>query len=269
MLFALLLLSIREVSLLPDGKLHVFVLDVGQGDSTLLVSPSGQQILIDGGPDITTLEHLGKHMPFLDRTIELLVLTHPDKDHIVALPHVLRRYKVQRVLITAVHHNLGFYEAFLQALKDANIPVTIADPSLLIDMGDGLALDILWPPSFVADTNSETNMTSIVLRAIYGEHEILLTGDAEKTAENFLLQSKQPLQADIIKIGHHGSKTSTSTGFLLAVNPDIALISSGRDNRYGHPHPAVVKRLRDMGIEVRTTAEEGTIFLTFDISHRL
>lgn len=259
-----LLLALREISLLPDGKLRLYAFDVGQGDATLLVSPSGKHIIVDGGPDLTALEHLGTFMPFLDRTIELLVLTHPDKDHIVALPEVLRRYDVTHILMTGVVHNLGHYDAFLQAANDERTTVTIADPSQLIDLGDGLTLDVLWPPSWVAGTESNGNMTSVVLRASYGDHEVLLTGDAEAIAERGLLASRQPLQSDILKVGHHGSRTSTSTGFLLAVSPKVAIISAGRENRYGHPHAEVVKRLRDMDIEVHSTAEEGTVALEME-----
>lgn len=258
-----LLLAGREVWLFAHGKTVIHFFDVGQGDSALVVSPSGKQILIDGGPDFSALEGLGKAMPFLDRTIDLLILSHPQSDHILSFPEVLWRYRVNAVLMTGVAYNLARYDKFLTIMKEQNIPVIIADPAKDIDFGDGLVLDIAWPPpDLFGKKLKAVNNSSVVLRVIEGNHSALFTGDIEASEENEVLRSGASLRADIIKVPHHGSRTSSSTGFLLAVQPKIAVISAGKDNTYGHPNKGIVERYRKSGIDVMTTMGEGTITLT-------
>jgi competence protein ComEC len=270
-LFVVVLLGLREFNLQPDGKLHVHFLDVAQGDSTLIVSPSGKQILIDGGPDLSPLAHLGIHMPFFDRTIELLVLTHPDSDHVTALTEIMKRYDVERVLLTGVDHELGRYEGFLDVLiyragkhTRANVGVEILfpDPKKDIDMGDGLVFDVMWPNESLLNELSSNN-SSIVVRAIAGDIKILLTGDIESEAEEEILKSGADIRSDILKVPHHGSRTSSTEGFLQAVEPRLAIVSTALKNRYGHPHEDVLNRYETLGIPIRSTATEGTISLTF------
>lgn len=235
-------------------------LDVGQGDSILLVSATGKQVLIDGGPDRTALTRLGQTMPFLDRTIELLILTHPDADHVTSLPDVLKRYDVERILLTGVKHDSTIYANFLRAAEAEGAQLLFADPSVDIDMGDGLVLDIVWPgPGLLGTKPKASNETSVVVRAFAGDTSLLLTGDIEDGAESGILASGADIDSDILKVAHHGSRTSSATGFLLATSPRLAVISVGRQNKFGHPHPWVIKRLKHLGIPYRTTAEEGTI----------
>ncbi|MDB4978906.1 MAG: metallo-beta-lactamase family protein [Candidatus Peribacteria bacterium] len=253
-----------QISLLPDGKLHAYFLDVGQGDSIFLVSPSGKQILVDGGPDLSTLEQMAKHMPFFDKSIDLVILTHPDKDHISAFPEVLKRYNVKQVMLTGVEHSIGQYDAFIDAISRQQIPVLLADPKKDIRIGDGLVLDIIWPNAATMDPHTVTNATSIVMRVLYKQHSILLTGDIEKVTENQILATGAYIHSDILKVAHHGSKTSSSTGFLLAVSPQLAVISVGKDNQFGHPSPSVITRYAAMHIPVRTTMDEGTIGIVLE-----
>ncbi|MDA1208961.1 MAG: MBL fold metallo-hydrolase [bacterium] len=244
----------------PDGKLHAYFLDVGQGDATLLVSPSGKQVLIDGGPNLDTLEYLGEHMPFFDRTIELLVLTHPDADHLTALPEILQRYNVQQVLISGVQGLSGRYQAFLDEVAQQQIPVMLADPEKDIDLGDGIILDVIWPPTgLLGKEVANKNDTSVVIRVLGGEQSILLTGDIEKDAEAAILSMQTDIRSDILKAAHHGSKTSSTQAFLEAVDPDTVIISAGRDNRFGHPHLSVLERFEELGYVIRHTANEGVI----------
>lgn len=255
---------LRELSRAPDGRLHVHVLDIGQGDSTLLVSPSGKHIVIDGGPDLSALEHLGRLLPVSDRRIELLVLTHPDLDHIASFPEIVRRYDIGGILLTGIQSDAPRYRALLEVMEERDVSVLLADPARDIVFEDGLILDIAWPP---ADTFGKTpkqpNDTSIVLRAFFGSASLLFTGDIEEEAERELLASGAPLEADILKVGHHGSRTSSSTGFLLAVRPELAIVSAGRDNSFGHPHPVVMERFQNLEISVRATNLEGTVSLVF------
>ncbi len=256
------LLAARELSRGPDGKAHLKVLDIGQGDSLLLVSPSGKQIVIDGGPDSTVIRRLGEEMPFLDRTIELLVLTHPDADHVGGLPEILRRYRVEHVLLTGISKDTARYREFLSMVRAEHTDVIPADPATDIDMGDGLVLDVLWPPTDYPE-KPDVNDSSIVIRAIHGARSALLTGDVEAPSELAILRSGADIDADILKVGHHGSRTSTGTGFLLAVSPDVALISVGAVNSYGHPSPSVIERLAHYGIPTHLTSVEGTVEVAF------
>lgn len=260
----LLLLAVREYRLLPDGNLHLYILDIGQGDSILLVTPSGKQILIDGGPDLTTLERLGEYMPFFDRTIELVILSHPDADHLTALPDVLRRYKVEHILMTGAQHHSSRYEKLLAMIEEYNVRVILADPAHDISMGDGVILDVIWPPPDVFGTEPKNaNDLSVVVRALYGTSSILLTGDIEEEAEHAILASGADVRSTVLKVPHHGSRTSSSTGFLLAVDPELALISAGRDNQFGHPHPDILSRYASYGIPTQNTGQNGTISLSF------
>ena len=261
-LLGFLVLLFQECTKLPDNKAHAHILNVGQGDSILLVSPSGKQVVIDGGPDLSALEGIGRFMSFFDRNIELLVLTHPDLDHITALPAMIERYRIHVILLSGILTAQPQYRRLLSEASGRKIPVIIADPAMDIDLGDGLVLDILWPPKGTFGTVPEkTNDTSIVLRAISASGSILLTGDIEEAAEHAILKTGADIHSTILKLAHHGSRTSTSTGFLLAVQPDLAVVSAGRDNHYGHPHPSIVERLRHRNISVRRTDLEGDISL--------
>lgn len=258
--------SVREFLVRPDGLTHVFILDVGQGDSIFIVGPSGQQILIDAGPNLSALSAIARRMSFFDRTIDVAILTHPHLDHLYAFPELLSRMNVRATVLTGVAVGLPQYKDMLAALKEKQMPVLIADPMQDIDLGDGLVLDILWPPPVYAGnvTDRGINDTSVVAMLRYGEDSILLTGDMEEGEEHELLASGADLRATILKAGHHGSKTSTSTGLLLAVDPDIAVISAGSGNTFGHPHASTLKRLEYFGVEIRRTDLEGTIELILD-----
>jgi competence protein ComEC len=266
LLCSLTALSFREWRVRPDGDVSVHMLDIGQGDSIFITGPSGQQILIDGGPDLSALQGIGKRMSFFDRTIDLLILSHPHRDHLFAFPAILKRYNVKAVLFTGVDYPQPQYEEFVNTLRREHIPVIIADPSKDIDMGDGLFLDVLWPlPIYVGNPDpSGGNDSSVVVKLIYGEDSILFTGDMEKPEEDEVLASGADLSADILKAAHHGSKTSSSTGFLLAVDPQLILISVGKENPFNHPSPEIVERFEHFGIPYRSTAQEGTITIDLD-----
>ncbi len=254
----------HEYRLSPDGKLHIYFLDVGQGDSALIVTPSGKQIIIDGGRDDTTIEHLGRLMPFFDRSIDLLVMSHPQMDHMFSFPDILRRYTVGHILMTGVDYKLARYRELLGLIKEQQVPVWIADPANDIDMGDGVTLDVIWPPpTLLGKQMKEVNNSSIVLRVLHGTGAALFTGDMEELEEREVLKSGADISATYLKVGHHGSKTSSGTGFLLAVDPDLAVISCSKTNSYGHPHRVILERFKHLGIPVKVTGWEGTVEVTF------
>lgn len=263
-LAASLFLVNAEFSVAPDGNLQVYVLDVGQGDSILVRGPMGETILIDGGPDMKALEQLDRHLSFFHRSIDLLVITHPDSDHITSLKEVLKRYDVKSILFGAQNHSSKLYAGLITEVMDQSVPIIIADPDTDIVFDSGMTLDVIHP-SVDKPTSLEGNNMSVVFRLLYGTEAILFTGDIEKEAEDLILLSGRNIRSNVLKVAHHGSKTSSSTGFLLHTNPDTTLISAGGDrHRLGHPHREVVMRLQNFGSTVKQTNVSGTLMLTIE-----
>ena len=248
----------------PDGQLHVAFLDVGQGDATFIQTPSGHQLLIDGGLNPTVLnDQLGRQMPFWDKHIDLVVATHPDADHVSGLPGVFDRYHVD-LLITdgELAEASPIYSVVLQSADQHGATIHRAQAGEVIDFGDGVVLEVLHP----GDTLDleDRNENSVVLRLVYGQFTMLLTGDAGEAAEEDVLDTGRDVQSLVFKAGHHGSRTSSNEFFLAAVQPQIMVISAGKDNRYGHPHAEVLQRAADIGAVVLRTDEMGTIELVTD-----
>ena len=251
-----------------SGKLSVSILDVGQGDAILITSPSGQHILIDGGPSPERLcLELGKALPYWDRTIDLVVLTHPHDDHVTGLVEVLRRYEVKQVLYPDMDYGAVVYDEWLDLLDEKNIPYTWAQVGQVIDLGGGATLELLHPPAeFLEGTESDADNNGVITRLEMGEVSFLLTADHFEDAERYLLDQGMELESTVLKVGHHGSSTSTYPEFLAAVSPEVAVISVGADNPYGHPSEEVVMRLSERLEEdsVYLTSEQGTITFTTD-----
>lgn len=265
LLLAGTLLLQHEWRRVPDGRLRIDVLDIGQGDSVLLTTPGAQRILVDGGPDLSALEEMGGMLPFLNRRIDLLILTHPDADHISAFPDILERYDVARVMLTGVQQDSSIYDRFLAALDGKGVPVIIAEAGRDLDLGAGVLLDILWPLApLYGETPTQSNSAGIVAKLRWRSHSVLLTADIEAGVEEELLRRGTDLSAEILKIPHHGSRTSSSLSFLHAVQPQLALLSVGRNNRFGHPHPEVLARYARLGIPIRSTAQEGRISIVLE-----
>lgn len=248
---------------LPSGLLEVSVLDVGQGDAIFVRTPTNQKILIDAGPASNLLAPLSSRLGYFERRLDLIVLTHPDLDHIAGFSEILRRYEVANVLLTGVVHETAAYGDILDQFSDQKIPVHFARADRDFDFGGGVTFDIVWPTKdFVGLDPVNNNMTSIVGRLTYGETSILLTGDAEKEAEEYILLTPANLASSALKLGHHGAKTSSSEDFLNAVNSKIALVSAGLDNQFGHPHAEVLERITNQN--VYSTIENGTVTLVSD-----
>jgi competence protein ComEC len=241
-----------------DNFLEVTFFDIGQGDAIFIETSYGHQVLIDGGPNSVILEKLAEEMPFWDKTIDLIILTHPDQDHITGLLSVLESYNVKRILWTGIVRDTSQYDKWKELIEKENAEIIIAHSSQEVRMGK-VSLDILYPfESLEGQEIKNCNDTSIVSRLVYGSNSFLLTGDATKALENKIM-SYYELNSDVLKVGHHGSKTSTSKGFLENVSPDIAVISCGRNNPYKHPHEIVLKNLEEFGIKILRTDQEGDI----------
>ena len=226
-----------------DGNLHVHFLDIGQGDSTLIVTPSGRQVLVDGGPDSDLVSQvLADTLPGDDRSLDLVVMTHLDSDHSHGLLEVLDRYTVGAVLEGPRLHGGESGAEWDQRLQKRGIPAVEVRAGYAIHLGDGVELTVLNPPSdrVFGDSNND----SIVLRLTYRDFSVLLAADIEEEAELALVSGGRALPSTALKVGHHGSSTSTTQGFLDAVHPSIAVISAGQENPYGHPASEVVERLQ-------------------------
>lgn len=233
--------------------------DIGQGDSALVQTPSGQNILIDGGPSRAILNKLGNYLPWTERTIDLVILSHPHADHVTGLNHVLERYQVRHVLLTGALHNTPEYLRFLELIKQKNIPVTFAQGGQEFVFNDEVKVEVIWPMELLANKEfSDVNDSSIVNKISYGSTTILFTGDTPLENEIAMIAAGVNLKAQILKVAHQGSKTSSSEEFIKAVSPQAAVISVGKNN-YGHPSPEVVARLKKFIPEVLRTDQAGDI----------
>jgi len=250
-----------------NNSLEVMFFDVGQGDAIFVKTPHGHQILIDGGPDSKILEKLAKEMPFWDKTIDLVVLTHPEKDHMAGLLKVLERYKVEQILWTGIVRNTADYNKWQELIKKEEAKITIAKVSKRVKAGR-VSLAILYPfESLEGEEFKNSNNTSIIAQLIFNNNSFLFTGDAAKSVEKKILSRCKEdvncsLDSDVLKVSHHGSKTSTSEEFLKEVSPEIAVISCGKNNPYHHPHQEVLKNLEKFDIKILRTDQNGDIKVT-------
>ncbi len=249
----------RSVS--PKDIMKVYFLDVGQGDAILVKAPNGRKILIDGGADSGVLRELGRVLGFFNRSIDIVLGTHPDQDHIGGLPFVLERYRVSNFIDSLADSDTNSYKKLKSLAKEKNIKTYFGERGMIVilDHKNGVYLHVLYPEPDdfkIADTND----MSIVTKLVYGDTSIILTGDAPKIVESQLVSTDgNYLKSSILKAGHHGSKTSTSRAFVDMVDPSFAIISAGADNRYGHPNIETMNILNDFPLEILETSKEGTI----------
>lgn len=245
-------------------QLVVAFLNIGQGDAIYIEVPNGNQLLYDAGPPTGAVQsQLSEIMPFYDRSIDVAVLSHPDLDHIGGFADVLGRYKVDVILESGASSTNGVFDVIENEIKEQSIPRMVAKRGMSIDMGDGVFADILYPD--VDTTNMETNSASIVMRLRYGSTSFLFSGDLpQREEEQVVSLYGSSLHAEVLKLGHHGSRTSSSASWLSAVAPSWAVASAGKDNRYGHPHQEVIAVLASMGIPLLVTFNEGRIVFESD-----
>ena len=247
----------------PDGRLHLHFLNIGQGDGILIQTPSGRQVLIDGGADPQQLmQELGAVMPFWDRSLDLVLMTHPDKDHMAAQVPLPARLTTTYGVETSVSLANPDADAWRSQLAAHGVIHSLQEQGGWLDLGDGVALWSLWPPpGGFADENAD-NENSLVTKLVYGDFSVLLTGDAGLPSEAALLAEPARLAATVLKVGHHGSKGSSGAPFVAAVNPQIAVIQVGAENDYGHPHQEALERLG--GALVLRNDQHGRIHLMSD-----
>ena len=248
-----------------DGLVVAF-LDIGQGDAIFIEAPNGTQVLLDGGANKKVLSELAAIMPFHDRSIDMVIASHPDQDHIGGLPSVLARYQVGMVMDPGLEHDTAAYRELERMVEEKNIERVIARRGQIVWLDDGVYLEILFPDRDPAGW--DTNDASIVARLVYGDTSFMLTGDSPQKIERYLVGLEgDNLASDVLKLGHHGSKTSTSEVFLGFVSPAYTIISAGRENQYGHPHKEVLELVGRFGIPILATYERGTVVVRTDGTH--
>lgn len=243
-----------------DGQLVVHFLDVGQGDSAFVELPDGQCMLIDasvssyGDKIVETIEGYGY------TEIDYLVATHPHADHIGGMTNVVEGFEIGEVYMPKATSTSKTFEGLLTAISDKGLQIHTAKTGVTIYSDDETEIEILAPNS---ESYEETNNYSAVIKVTCGKNSFLFTGDAEELSENEMLDKcYDKLCADVLKVGHHGSSSSTSDAFLQAVSPKYAVISCGEDNSYGHPHKETISRLNDMGIDYYRTDMNGTVTIS-------
>lgn len=251
------------VSAESRNTLTVAFLDVGQGDAIFIESPTGKQIILDGGPDGSVLSRIGALMPFYDRSIDMLIVSNPDKDHFAGFIDVLKNYQVGNIMEPGTVSQTATYRVFEDTVREKNVPDILARRGMVIDLGGGAHLDILFPDRDVSGIS--INEGSIIAKLVYGSTSFLLEGDAPQNIENYLVSlDGKNLDVDVLKLGHHGSKTSSGDALLAASSPEYAIISAGLHNKYGHPHKEVLERLAKYNISALGTYKEGTIIFESD-----
>lgn len=255
----------QEIFDLIHPNLEVVFFDVGQGDAIFIETPQGHQILIDGGSGKIILEKLAAKLPFWDRTLDLVILTHPEKDHLGGLIWVLNRYKVANILWTGVLRDTNVFKEWQGKLKKEEANIIIAEAGQRIKASN-VQIFILSPQESLEGEflKESSNDSSVVSQVFFGETTFLFTGDITQKIEKEILGKEIALDSDVLKVAHHGSKTSSAKEFLAKVGPAIAVISCARNNPYGHPHQDVLRNLENLAIKVLRTDQNGDIKIISD-----
>jgi len=249
--------------------LEITYFDVGQGDSIFIETLQGHQILIDGGPSSAVLEKLGQEMPFYDKSIDLIILTHPEHDHYFGLLEVLKRYEVENILWTGIIRDTAEWEEWMRLIKEEGAQIIIAQAGqrIILQEEPFIFIDILYPfESLESQEIKRSNETSVVAHLFFEDVSFLFTGDIIKKTEKQLVEKGSYLESNVLKIAHHGSKSSSSSEFLEKALPELAIIQVG-ENSYGHPYPEVLARLEEFDIQVLRTDLSGDIKIVSDGSN--
>lgn len=241
-----------------SSYLKVNFFDVGQGDAALISTPNNQYVLIDGGPNSTVVPKLSKTVPIYHHTIDAVILSHPHADHLDGLLDVIKKYEIKNIYATGVLHTTPEYIEFLNLIKEKSIPLKVVKSGDSLDLGDETKILFLFPLENLAGTKPENlNDSSIVAKLKYGEKEVLFMGDLEAESQTKLLSSNQDVRADLLKVPHHGSVDSLNQDFISRVAPKFAVISVGKDNKFGHPSQTVLAALR--GVTIFRTDQDGDV----------
>lgn len=259
----LILVLLPAVAKERSGTLLVSFLNVGQGDATLIQAPSGRQVLIDGGPDTSVLARISEELPWYDRTIDVMIATHPDADHIAGLVDVLERYKVDTVVVSSVKGETALAATFEKRVAEEGAHLVVAERGQVLNLGRDSYIEILFPDRNLP--NVETNVGCVVSKVVYKNTSFMLPCDTTMAVEQYLARlDGERLDADVLKAAHHGSKTSSAPIFVGYVSPQFAVYSRGCKNSYGHPHAQTAATYARFDIPTLDTCDEGTITFVSD-----
>jgi competence protein ComEC len=276
---------------LSDGKLHIVFCDVGQGDAIYIKTPKGNDILIDGGPDDKVLGCLSSHMPFWDRDLEMVVLSHPQADHLTGLIPVVSRYTLRYFVTSPVGNTSLGYKKLIDLIANNGVRVKNVYTGEVIDFGDGTVFKIVWPEEKWAKRNldlvsvgkkeflsadgsgavlgvtnlsGELNDFSTMILVQMREFDALLTGDGDEKIQDVVLADNGFTKIEVLKVPHHGSKTAMTDKFLQTISSSLAVISVGKGNKYGHPAKETIEKIQTVGIEIKRTDKDGEIEVVSD-----
>ncbi|NLN19727.1 MAG: MBL fold metallo-hydrolase [Firmicutes bacterium] len=259
LVWALVVLCITPLSLASTLRVHF--IDVGQADAILIQTPAGLNILIDAGEKRTATDLMDYLKEQGVKRLDYLIATHPHADHIGGMAEVIKSFDIANIYMPRVAHTTKTYEDLLLTIRDKGLRIHEAKAGVVLDLGEGIEARLVAPAS---DGYRSLNDYSAVLWLGYGRTRFLFSGDAERISESEMLASGFDLSADVLKVGHHGSNTSTTESFLRAVSPTYGVIMVGRNNRYNLPHPDVLKRLTNAGVTILRTDKHGTIVFSSD-----
>lgn len=246
-----------------SDKLRVSFFDIGQGDSMFIQAPKKMDILIDGGPDRKILEKLSEAMPFYDKKIDIIIVSHPHADHITGLIDVIKRYNVEEIYFNSISFNSDAYLEFLKVAEERGIRLADIKEKERLSLGENIFLEIFSPNKNI---DMGVNNTSLISKLNVGKNSFLFMGDAEKEIEELLMRDEFDLKANFLKVSHQGSADSSSKYFLKKVNPEIAVISVGKNNEFGHPSTRVIRRLERIGAKIYRTDKDGDVKIVFEKS---
>lgn len=256
--------TLAQASERRSGILAVSFLDIGQGDSIYIEAPNGRQMIIDGGPNESLMSALPDVLQYGDKTIDVLVVTNPDADHYSGFLPLIDSYEIGAIVESGTTSDTALYNSFQDLISEKGILhlEAYAGQRIILDKENDVYLEILFPDRDVATWDS--NDGSIVSKLVYGNTSVLLTGDSTKLTEGIVVSGSDLSGVDILKAGHHGSKTSTGLPLLQESKPNVVVISAGENNKYGHPDEETIENLNEMHIPYLVTMDEGTITFISD-----
>lgn len=244
---------------LPDGRLHLKVYDVGQGDSIFLKTAAGYRVLIDGGPNTKVLDYLGADLPFYSKRLDLLILTHSDADHLTGLLDVIKQYQIQYLWVNGDDKDTRLFKEWERSIQDQAAQVKIVDQGDRMVFPDSTEIAVLWPEKEYS--SSKTNNHSIVVQVSFGNFDALLTGDADNAVQPYV-SGMAPVE--VLKVPHHGAKEALSEEFIRTISPEVSIISVGSKNRYGHPAEKPIQILEKFSSQIYRTDTNGTTEIVSD-----
>ncbi len=245
---------------LPARELLMKVYDVGQGDSIFIRTPGGYKILVDGGPDNKVLGYLEHDLGLFDRKIDVVVLTHPQEDHMFGLVEVIKRFQIGRLLVSGVDSPTNIYKLWFKTLQERSLTPTVVTAGTEIGFPDNVKMKIIWPKE-EHPVVKDLNEAMVVFQLSYGNFDALLTGDGDQQTQPY---TGSLGHIEVLKVPHHGSKTALSDSFLKQITPEISVISVGKNNRYGHPGQNALEQLRAINSKIYRTDQNGTVEIVSD-----